>query len=85
MRFLGDEGLSEGPSIIDKKFRNDMGHLNFKIKDGAAFIEKDNAFATAFINLVKLTTSVQIIDDLLIKLDSEINLTSSVVDKDKDD
>lgn len=73
LRFLRDEGLSEVPSIIDKQFRNDIGHLNFQIRDGAAYIKEDNAFATAFINLVKLTTSVQIIDDLLIKLDSEIN------------
>jgi hypothetical protein len=76
LTFLKDNGLLEVVSIIDREFRNAIAHLKFQIRNNSAYFKGKNAFATAFNNLEKLTMAVDIIDNLLIKLDDEIDLTS---------
>jgi len=74
--FLRRKGLCKVASVIDIDFRNNIAHLNFQIKNGSVDINGKNALATALINLEKLTAAVDIINNLLIKLDAEIDLTS---------
>jgi len=76
LTFLEDNGLLEVASVIDREFRNAIAHLKFQIRNNYAYVKGKDAFATAFYNLEKLTAAVDIIDNLLIKLDVEIDLTS---------
>jgi len=75
LAFLKREGLPKVASVIDKQFRNDIAHLNFQIRDNAAYINGVDASGTALINLYKLSDGVEIIDNLLVKLDTEMGLT----------
>lgn len=65
--FLEKNGLREFTSVIDKDFRNDIGHLEFQVQNDIVYVRGKDAYVEAFTHLGRLKLVIDIIEELLKK------------------